>query len=566
MEGLRSGSEVILECLKKEGVKYLFGVAGSDFLSFLDLIQRTGDLKFIPSTHEESSAYMALGYSQITNGPAVCIGTMGPGIGNMFNAIWSADHAGAPVIVIAPKNPPWGFHKRDCKNLDQRAIFSHITKMSLDMDEMDQLVEGLEKAFRVATTGRFGPVLVGINRRLFDDKTIIKADSIQEQRNSDVPSVDHSLIEKAANLITRSERPVIMFGDRVFWSDAHIELINLVDTLAIPVVGEVWSRRAAIPEDNPSSMGILGFNMYPPAIKVVEEADLLITLNCDFDDFTTHRHSAIFTKFTEVEFLKNLSKKKIIQVDSDHEMMGQVISADIEIVGDCKAVLKALRDQIPPIPEDTKTERLKGFTRMKEEFNKLINEKYQRYKDRVPINPWVLVKELGDLISRDAIVVQGGAGIGMYTMIALPVYYPNSYITSGTSMSLGQAFPKALAAKLAKPEKQVVCITGDGDFWFSGASELETLRRLNLPVVTVIANNRAYGNMKHTQRTRYDARYIGVDLKNPNFAQLAEVFGILGERVEKPDQIKPALEKAFGSNRPAMVDVVLPSEEAIPQI
>ncbi len=550
-----SGAEALLQCLIQEGVRYIFGIPGDQWTPFLDAIYRLGreaGLDFVTTRHEQAAAHMADAWARVTGEVGVCLGTVGPGAANLVPGVYPAWADSVPMLVLTAQNQSWRSYPDhgSMQALDQVPLFAPITKWNAFVGHWQRIPELVQRAFRTATSGKPGPVHLDIPPDVLvaagdeADLTIVPP---QRYRAMTPPAGDSTLIKEAAELLARAERPLIHAGTGVLRSGAWSELVALAEYLAAPVTTSVGAR-GVIPEDHPlclipTSYGALGAQA---------TADVVLFVGGRLGDLDFWGRPPAWGEPDEQTW---------VQVDICGESIGLNRPVDLAIVGDAKAVLRdllaAVRERSPqreewPEIEDARAAQeawLRGFLEQAE-------------SDAIPIHPLRVVREVRDFFPRQAICAVDGGTTAVWAFYLNRVYEPRAFLWAADSGHLGTGLPYAIAAKLARPDVPVYCITGDGSFGFN-AMELETAVRLGTPVVVVILNDRAWGMIKGGQKLAYEGRYIGVDFTDARYDKLAEALGCYGERVTEPDQIRPALERAVESGLPAVLDVLVDVETHI---
>lgn len=554
-----TAEEIVIGCLKNEGVQYIFGSPGDDQLSLVDRIHQDGGIRLFDTRHENTGPLAAMGYAQATGRLAVCTATVGAGVANFFNGMMCAWRSKAPVVAIVFKHAP-GLYERDImKSFDQSAVFQHITKWVIDVDRIEHIADALWRAFRVAACSPTGPVMVCINEQLFQHHKGPLLDIDLPQREqlhpaSRITYTDQDTAERAARSLLEANLPILVADDRSYWNNSEIEIAELANLLAIPVV-QVWNNfRPVMPETSPLVWGSLGSDAIAPTLQLMKESDLLLAVDCTFDTFLSTGSG-----YHEIGYVPGRFHQRIIQIDSDPHFIAKYYPVELGILGHSKGVLKQIIQAVKTfgVNEKVRTARLDKLSRMQEEWMGVVEKELAKVHDQVPIAPTRLVQAMNNVMGKDDMVVAGGAFIrGAFqatgNFIALE---PRSMFSMGYEGSLGQSLGRAMGVKIACPNKRVTALCGDGEFWYCNASELETLKRHRLPITIVISNNGVFGNMYHSQKEKYGSRFVVTSIDNPDFSYLARAFDMHSERVDRPDDLEPALERALSSGRPALVDV-----------
>lgn len=550
----RKGADIVVECLKSEGVEHVFGLIGSAVIDVTDAIYRTPGMRFIPFQHEQGAAYAADGYARVTGKPGICLVTVGPGATNALTGIAQAYVESSPVILISGEvaTTVRGKGSSNWHEIDQLSVFRPITKLATRIDRVERIPEIIRQAFRVATAGRKGPVYVGLPRDVQVATSAVPVPPPTAYRAQARPRGDVASVRQAAELLLAARNPFVLAGGGVIWARAIPELLELMELLVMPGASTAH-HRGIVPDDHPLGVGQVGTAGTPPALSLVQEADLLLAIGCTFSEVTTDRYGY------------NLLPKgaKIIHIDIDPEEIGKSYPVEVGIVGDAKAVLQEILAELKGrglTPPD-----LAGHPRAQK--IKEVKESWRTELARMAArpSPYVtraqLVTTVRRILNHDAIVISEAGGTCSYSRFALECYRP--IIIPGDFSAMGSGFCMALGAKTAFPEQEVVSISGDGAMMMV-LPELFTAVENNIPVVVIVTHNNIYSNIKYKQEKVFEGRFIGVDHPYPNFADLAQAMGAYGERVEKPEDLEPALKRALASGRPAVVDVQLDPGDRVP--
>ncbi len=544
-----TGAEAIVAFWKHMDVRYLFGLMGSPMFPTMDALYRAGDIKFIPSQHEQGAIYMAMGYAKCTRQPGVCFVTVGPGATNATSGVAESYIESIPVVFMAMRhtNLVYGRPFSNSHEIDQLSVFRPITKGAWEIERADRIVEILERAFRTAQSGRPGPVYVGISREIQDEEVEVKLHPRESFISQCRLAPDENSLKKAVDVLVQSQNPILLSGGGIWGSDAQAELIELAERLEAPMA-VAFAHGGLVPETHPLAVGRPEIGTYRRDNSLynalIDEADLLVALGTTMSDRTTSKyHPQIVPPGID-----------ILQVDIDPLEIGKNYPVKIGLVGDLKATLQLMLRELDARGISRKDLSSSAKARRVQELKHIQRERFlpQALSDAVPIKRLRLMKEVFDFFGPDAII-NGSHGwkerVGDLTQVTLAE--GGDYGTAS-----GSGFCRSLAVKLAYPHKQVVWLGGDGAFMMV-LSELATAVAQNIGVITIINHNSAYGNEKVSQAKRYGGRFIGTELPIPDLAAVAKAFGAHGERVERPEQIRGALERAVASKKPALLDVIL---------
>ena len=549
------GAAVLADMLEAYGVTHIFFLPAI-LRRMLREIERRTSITRIHTRSEAGAAYMADGYARVTGRPGICMAQI-VGALNLCAGLRDAHLAKSPVIALtggreANHRDRWAYQE-----VDDLPAFTPYTKLNAAVDDPERLPDMIRQAFRAATTGCPGPVhlqLSGNSGQVIDNSEIQFDGVIEPQFGQippDRPQPDLEQIRKAVDRIALSERPVIGAGAGTKMSGAYDALNKLADSMQIPVATSLAAKDAIL-ENNPLSVGVVGTYSRRSANQVVASADLVIFVGTRAGGMTTHFWT-IPSKGTAT-----------IQIDIDPSVNGRNYPNDVSIVGDARACLEKMSEMNVPVPSNRSkwlTEVKNICTSYKEDFSEVYNSK------AVPIRPERIVHELSKEMPGNAVVVvdTGHSGMWMGGMFEMRKT-SQSYIRS--SGHLGWAFPAAIGAKCGAPERPVICFTGDLGFWYHMA-ELETAVRCKIKTITVINNNNSGNQALRTTRMLYDDKLT--DRSNEmfprskdNFAKIAEDMGAIGLRVENPEDIKPAFQRALEEELPVVIDIVSDIEVVAP--
>jgi acetolactate synthase-1/2/3 large subunit len=541
------GGDVLVKCLLEENVKYIFGITGGQLLTIYDAIYRWGREKGIDTImfrHEQAAAHAADAWTRITNTPGVCMGTVGPGATHLLPGVATAWADNIPVITLVAQ-----IHSRDIdrfmyqSGLDQITMFKPITKYQKGVHKIEEIPDAVRKSFREATGGRPRPVLLELQEDALIDEIEEEKISIltkNQYRAIAKPAVDYQLIKESLNLLIKAKNPLIISGGGVARAEAWNELQEFAEYLQIPVITTI----SGIGTISNQSKCHLGLSLRADR-SMGSKADVVLSLGNKFSFVMGHGAEPVWN-----------NEQKLIQVDIDPGMIGRNKPVTLGIVGDCKSFLTQILEETKHLKRVEKREWLENLIKSKNQME--TTTKKIASNDSVPITPERLVKEVLEFIDEDAILIIDGGNIAGSTFGQLNLYKDRKPLSTlqATGMGhLGTSVPYGIGAKLAKPEKQVVSISGDGSFMIN-IQDLETAVRLGLKnLIFVVANNNAWGMIKTGQHYAFGKRFIDVDLPDFDYGKCAESFGCYGESVSDPIEIKNALERAKNSNKPAVIDI-----------
>ena len=534
-----TGAEIVIECLKEQGVDTVFGYPGGTILNIYDALYKHSDENHhILTSHEQGAAHAADGYARATGKVGVCLATSGPGATNLVTGIATAYMDSIPVVAITANVGTNLLGKDSFQEIDIAGVVMPITKHSMIVKDITKLADTIRRAFVIAKSGRPGPVLVDITK----DVTALTTEYTYKEAELVAPStadITEEDMEQAVELINASKRPFIFVGGGAVISGAQKELAEFVHTLHAPVTDSLMGKGAFDGTDELYT-GMLGMHGTKMANLGVTKCDLLIAIGARFSDRVIGNAS----KFAK--------KAKIIQIDVDAAEINKNIPVDCSIIGDVTEVLKRLNQKIQP----------KNHKEWLEEIEAL-KEKYPlKYNQEGLTGPWV-IEELYRVTKGDAIVV---TDVGQHQMWAAQYYRfknPRTLLTSGGLGTMGYGLGAAIGAKFGCPDKVVVNVAGDGCFRMN-MNEVATAARNNMPLIEIVINNHVLGMVRQWQTLFYDHRYSNTMLEDKvDFVKFAESMGAVGIRVTKKEEVGPAIEKAIALNTTVVIDCQIDRDDKV---
>ena len=534
-----NGAEIVIECLKEQGVDTVFGYPGGAILNVYDeLYKHRDEIRHILTSHEQGAAHAADGYARATGKVGVCLATSGPGATNLVTGIATAYMDSIPVVAITCNVGVPLLGKDSFQEIDIAGVTMPITKYSFIVKDVNQLADTIRKAFRIAKMGRPGPVLIDIPK----DVTAKKAEYEKENPgvyNREFTHIDEKEIAAAAEMIRVSEKPFIFVGGGAVLSEASKELKEFVEKMDAPVTDSLMGK-GAFPGIDPRYTGMLGMHGTKASSYGVSECDLLVVVGARFSDRVTGNTST---------FAKNA---KILQIDIDPAEMNKNIIIDQGVVGDIKAVLRKLNEVLP---QQDHTEWMKKIQDYKEKYP-------LKYHDGVLTGPFV-VEEIYRQTKGDAIIT---TEVGQHQMWAAQYFKytkPRTLLTSGGLGTMGYGLGAAIGAKTGCPDKTVINVAGDGCFRMN-MNELATAVRHEVPVIEVVINNHVLGMVRQWQDLFYDERYSATVLRDAvDYVKLAEAMGAEGMRATTQEEFREAFAKALASGRPVLIDCMIDCDDKV---
>jgi len=549
-----TGAEILVRCLKDEGVEYLFGYPGGSVLHIYDELYKQEDVKHILVRHEQGAVHAADGYSRASGKPGVVLVTSGPGVTNAVTGIATAYMDSIPLVVFSGQVPTALIGNDAFQEVDTVGITRPCVKHNFLVKDVRLLAETVKKAFYIAMTGRPGPVLVDLPKDITITKTEYHYPKKVKLRSYNPTVKGHAgQIRKAVDMILSAKRPMLYTGGGVVLGDGSAELVELTQLLGYPITQTLMGL-GAYPATDKQFIGMLGMHGTYEANMAMHECDTLIAIGARFDDRVTGK----IDKFCPTA--------RIVHVDIDPSSISKNVKVDIPIVGSVPNVLRAMINVIRDEKLKPDAEALTQWWRQIDEWRKVESLRYRPSTE--VIKPQFVVEKLYQVTEGQAIIT---SDVGQHQMWAAQYYLfdrPRQWINSGGLGTMGFGLPAAMGAKFAFPDQDVACITGDGSIQMM-LQELATMKQYNTPVKIINLNNGYLGMVRQWQEFFYQKRYSMTYFEAlPNFVMLAEAYGHVGMKVEKPGDVEGALREAFAmKDRTVFLDFVTdPGENVFPMI
>jgi acetolactate synthase-1/2/3 large subunit len=523
------GAQALIKTLDELGIEYIFGYSGGAAIPIFDALETVKTrMKFILVRHEQGAVHMADGYARATGRPAAVLVTSGPGAGNTVTGLMTAMMDSVPMLVICGQTVTWMLGKDAFQEADIFGITIPVVKHNYLVKDTNALPRIAREAYHIATTGRPGPVLIDVPKNISQGPftgDLNAGFDLPGYHPESCMQIDEVAAKQAADLISKSKRPVILAGQGCMISRADKQLLALAEKLNAPVTSTLLGK-GVFPETHPLSLGMLGMHGTAYANKAMVECDLLLNIGSRFDDRIIGQPA---------KFCKDAP---VIHIDIDPAEMGKMIVPDVQIVGDAKAAINAI---LPKVDKLDTTEWLWKLDGYKKKFP-------LGYKKQGGLRMQQVIDELYQLTEGRAIV---STDVGQHQMWAAQFYKNDKsyhWLSSGGAGTMGFGFPAAIGAQLACPDSLVISISGDGGFQMT-LFELATAALHKLPIKIVVLNNHYLGMVRQWQELFYEDRTSGVDLVgNPDFCKLAEAYGIPSVYIKRPADVTRMLQKALDYN------------------
>lgn len=551
-----SGAEILIQCLKDEGVEYIFGYPGGTVLHIYDALFKQDDVKHILTRHEQGATHAADGYARASGRPGVALVTSGPGATNAVTGIATAYMDSIPLVVISGQVPLPFIGSDAFQEADIVGITRPCVKHNFLVKDVTKLAETIKKAFYIATTGRPGPVLVDIPKDVTSPAVKIPYEYPREVSiRSYNPQVKghKGQIKRAAELLLEAKRPMIYSGGGVVLGNASDELTELTHWLGYPITNTLMGL-GAYPATDRQFVGMLGMHGTYEANMAMHDCDVLLAVGARFDDRVTGKLA---------EFCPHA---KIIHIDVDPASISKTVKVDVPIVGDVVPVLRELLDALKATGEKPDAGALHAWWQRIDRWRAVECLRYDR--DSAFIKPQFVIEQLWEVTRGDAIVTSDVGQHQMWTAQFYKFDKPRRWLNSGGLGTMGFGLPAAIGAKLACPEREVACVTGEASIQMC-IQELATALQYMTPIKIVNLNNGYMGMVRQWQEFTYESRYSHSYLETlPDFVKLAEAYGHVGMRIDKPADVRPALEEAFRlKDRTVFLDFLTdPTENVYPMI
>jgi thiamine pyrophosphate-dependent acetolactate synthase large subunit-like protein len=543
-----TGARALVDALLREGVDHVFGIPGTQNLAVIDALRDTPQIRFILTRHEQGAAFMAYGFARASRRPAVVTATEGPGVTNLVTAIGAAYRGFVPVISVCGVQES-AMRERDAtQDMDQIPFLRPITKWAYSIPNVQKVQESVRKAFRVALTEPQGPAHIEASSEILLEHTVPEPTEPAAYRNVVLPTCDAAQLDQAFALLARAERPVFVVGRGVLNEAATGAMTALAERTGIPVTALQYSPDA-FPSTHALALGALGRNGSGAANRTVPKADVIIAIGAHFDVFSTMYRYGIFSE-----------RAKIVHHSSTPGQIGIVFPVALGVTGSTASFIAGLSERAAKAKLDKSWVDVANACA---EWNVELQGALR--PDAEPIQAQFVAHMIRKVLPRDGLCIVDAGNGGKHVRSYFKSHEPGTFMGIDDWGSVGGALPMALGAKLARPDRPVLCASGDMGA-MCNIGELETAVREKIPVVCVVFNDQGLGNERAFQQEHYGGRLYAVDYQNPDFGALARVFGAHGEQVRKPGDLESALQRAFASGKPAVIDVLIDKKTLAPVV
>ena len=535
-------AEAIIDCLRQEGIDRVFGLPGSQILSLIDEIYRSHDMEFITTRHEQGASFGAYGYAAARRAPGVCFSTLGPGATNLLTGVAAAYKGSVPVIAFTAKGALHLHQKDGFQEINEVDIFRPVTKWSYMLTHAEEAPSIIRKAFRVALSGRPGPVHISLPSNLLSkeiDYSPVKPEQYRGLWDQPFAAFNEDTSKELGQILEQARSPVIMAGEEIRFEGAEDSLQEFAELWNVPVVTALHFSDV-MKANHPLYMGPVSVDGWQCADKTLQAADLVLAVGVHLDFLTTKFKSSFIGE-----------KSTLIHVSKDPERIGTVYPVDMGIISGASAFLESARKLVSD-QESRKPDRPE-LAQWRSDW--LAARSTWGDMTDVPIKPQFIAYTVRKSAPKNTALISEGGNFVKFVRTCTDPDGPLSFFIAEDCGAIGSGFLIAMGVKAANPSRPVVALLGDGGFML-GNADFETAVRSKLAVVGVIFNDSGYGNIRTYQKSTYGERYT-CDFTNPDFADFARLCGGWGARVERPEELEGALTEAFSRNVPSLIDVAM---------
>ena len=543
-----TGARALVDALLREGIDHVFGIPGTQNLAILDALRDTPQIRFILTRHEQGAAFMAYGFARARRQPAVVTATEGPGLTNLVTGIAAAFKGNVPVISICGVQESLMRDRDATQDIDQTSFMRPITKWAQTIPTPEKVQEFVRKAFRIALTEPQGPTHIDASSEILLEP--VKAEPIEpaRYRSTVLPSCNADQLDQVVELLAKAQRPVFLVGRGLINESATSAMAQLAEATGIPVAALQYSPDA-FPSSHALALGPLGRNGFQSANKTVPEADLIVAIGAHMDVFSTMYKYGIISE-----------KARLVHHSSAPGQIGIVFPVTLGVSGSTMSFITGLAERVKRAGirkswADVARARADGEAALQADLK----------PNAEPIQSQWVAQAIRKVLPKNGILVVDAGNGGKHVRSYFKTYEPGTFMSIDDWASVGGSLPIAMGAKIAQPDRPVLCASGDMGA-MCNIGELETAVRENIPVVYVVFNDQGLGNERAFQNEHYGGRFFAVDYKNPDFGALAKVFGAYGEQVKRPGDLEGAIQRAFDSGKPAVIDVLIDQNTLAPVV
>lgn len=529
-----SGGKAVVDVMVKEGVKKAFCVPGESYLGVMDALYEHAEIELISARHEGGASFMAEGYAKASGKVGVCMATRGVGATNLAIGIHTAAQDSTPLVALIGQVERPFKEKEAFQEVDLAGFFSHLCKWTVEIDRAERIPELLHRAFHIARSGRPGPVLVALPHDMLEDEAEMADYSPYHVRR---PQAHREDVKQAVAEISKAKRPVLIAGGGVIHAKAQPLLVQFAEKLSLPVV-TAFRRFDAFPNTHNCYAGWLGFGTPRSLLDEIKEADVVVALGTRFSQVGTQDYTLLS------------DQTKLIHIDICPDIFGKVYAPALAIEADAKSFLELALEAADSQSVPAGKERAEKLHSEYIEFSETKADYTDEFTDMDGV-----MHDIAAQLPKDAIITNDAGNFFGWLSRYYRFEKENTYV-GPTSGAMGYGLPAAIGAKLAHPDRPVVSFSGDGGFMMT-MQEIETAVRYKIPVISIVVNNNIYGTIRTHQEMHFPDRVIGTGLTNPDFAEVARLFGAHGEKVEKNADFIPALQRAMASGRPSVIEVTI---------
>lgn len=544
-------SEAILEQFVAEDADVMFGIVGSAFMDFLDIMPKAG-IRYIPVRHEQNAAHMADGYAEALRGeePGICVAQNGPGVTNMVTGIKAAELNHSPVIMLSPTATTGSIGTDGFQEADTMSIFEDTVEWQGRLEDKSRIAEYVRTAYRESLTKK-GPTQIDFPRDNLYGEIEVDVLKPEQYRQTELGGAADSAVSDAAEMLNDADNPAIIAGLGTIYSDAVDEVAELAELLNAPVANS-YLHNDSFPNSHPLAVGALGYGGSKAAMEQLSEADVVLAVGSRLSGF------GLLPQYGMDWFPEDAD---VIQIDVDASQIGRTTRVELGLVGDAAETVRNLTsklDQTAGASDARAGEIQQAYADWREELEEMSQQ------DQTPIHPRRGLWEVAEALPDNSMVATDIGNTCSMANAYLEFDTPGNFLAAGTFGNCGFSYPAAMGAKVARPDDPAIAITGDGAWGMQQMNEVLTAVRQDIPAVAIVFNNMQWGAEKQNQYWFYNERFVGTDLpENPDFAQIARDMGGKGIRVEDPDEIGAAVEEAVASGEPAVVDILTDGTELL---